>query len=272
MHVHIFSDLHLEFAPCEFSQRVRSGILAELVLLAGDIHVNRRGPAWAAATFSQPVAMIGGNHEAYGDSLYASIAANRKYAITCSQDRRNPIRFLERETWEVTALDGTPVRVIATTLWTDFEVFGESRRPEAMALAARDMNDFHRIRILDTVQQEPRRFDPNDAVRLHQESRLFLGDELEKRFDGITIVMTHHAPSSKSIPTRSANDPLTAAYVSDLDDLIQKTQPHLWVHGHLHTSSDYMIGATRIVCNPRGYHPFELNPDFDPELVIEIDR
>lgn len=62
---------------------------------------------------SQPVAMIGGNHEPYGDSLYASIAANRKHAVTCSQGRRNPIRFLERETWEVTALDGTPVRVIA---------------------------------------------------------------------------------------------------------------------------------------------------------------
>lgn len=270
MRVHIFSDLHLEFAPCEFSQCVRSGILAELVLLAGDIQVKRRGPAWAAATFSQPVVMIGGNHEAYGDSLYASIAANRNNATTCSEGRQSPIRFLERETWEATALDGTPVRVIAATLWTDFEVFGESRRAETMAIAGRDMNDFHRIQILDAVQQEPRRFDPNDALRLHQDSRLFIEAELGARFDGISIVMTHHAPSSRSVPSRFAADPLTAAYVSDLDDLIERTQPHLWVHGHLHTSSDYVIGSTRVVCNPRGYYPLELNPNFDPELVVEI--
>jgi Icc-related predicted phosphoesterase len=270
MRLHIFSDIHLEFAPCEFSQHVRSGALADLVILAGDIATKRRGPAWAAATFSQPVAMIGGNHEPYGDSLYASIATNRKNAAACSQDRLNPVRFLERETWLTKLTDSTPIRVIAATLWTDFAIFGQSRRAEIMALAARQMNDFHRIRILDAARHVARPFSPDDALRLHQETRLFLESELETTFDGITIVVTHHAPSMKSIHPQFAADLLTAAYVSDLEELIRRTSPHLWVHGHVHTSSDYSIGSTRVVCNPRGYHPFELNPQFDPELVVEL--
>jgi hypothetical protein len=27
----------------------------------------------------------------------------------------------------------------------------------------------------------------------------------------------------------------------------------LWTHGHMHDPFDYMIGSTRVVCNPRGY-------------------
>ena len=52
--------------------------------------------------------------------------------------------------------------------------------------------------------------------------------------------------------------------------------PTLWIHGHIHKNQDYTIGGTRVVCNPRGYpmsfHPNapRENPDFDPQLVIEV--
>src|SRR5690348_11028063 len=108
MRLHVFSDLHLEFGPVEFPAAVRSGALAELVLLAGDIGIKRRPPAWAAATFSQTVLMIGGNHETYSDSIYASIAGQRAKADAASAGRANPVRFLERETFKSTAADGTP--------------------------------------------------------------------------------------------------------------------------------------------------------------------
>jgi hypothetical protein len=167
-------------------------------------------------------------------------------------------------------VDGKPYRVVAATLWTDFALFGPSRRQEVMDTALRESNDFHNIRLLDTFYQEKRRFEPADALRLHMEARSFLEGELGSHFDGITIVMTHHAPSLKSVPSELAADPLTAAYASDLEELIKRTQPDLWVHGHIHMSSDYRIGTTRVVCNPRGYHAFGLNPEFDIELVIEI--
>ena len=45
----------------------------------------------------------------------------------------------------------------------------------------------------------------------------------------------------------------------------------LWVHGHTHDSADYTIGATRVLCNPRGYSGVELNPRFDPNLLVEVE-
>jgi Icc-related predicted phosphoesterase len=264
MRVHVFSDLHLEFGPLALSPDVRSGRLADLVLLAGDIHTQRRGPLWAAETFAQPVAMILGNHEAYGDSLDASLAAQRKSAAESAAHRRHPVRVLERETWTLEAA-GTPVRIIAATLWTDFAFFGPARRGAMMDDAHHAMNDFRMIRI-----DEARLLTPSDCLRLHRESRVYLESELAKPFDGVTIVMTHHAPSRRSVPAAFSADPITAAYASDLEALIEQTQPQLWVHGHIHASSDYRIGATRVVCNPRGYVPIQLNADFDPALAIEL--
>jgi Icc-related predicted phosphoesterase len=51
--------------------------------------------------------------------------------------------------------------------------------------------------------------------------------------------------------------------------LIEAYQPALWVHGHVHNSSDYRIGRTRIVANPHGYG--NENPRFNGQLVVEVD-
>ena len=99
-----------------------------------------------------------------------------------------------------------------------------------------------------------------------------------------TVVVTHHAPSRRSIAPQFAGDSLNAAFASDLtglmglprvppvvtDEIPAPVTPALWVHGHMHNSSDYLERGTRIVCNPRGYFPYEPNPDFDPKLIIEV--
>jgi Icc-related predicted phosphoesterase len=72
------------------------------------------------------------------------------------------------------------------------------------------------------------------------------------------------------LPEDRKLDRLSACYASDLDELIEECQPHLWVHGHIHSSADYRIGKTRIVCNSRGYYPDYKNASFDPMLTIEI--
>lgn len=268
MRVHLFSDLHLEYGPLELPEAVRTGALAELVLLAGDIDVKRRAVAWAAATFCQRCIIIGGNHEPYGDSLYANIAANRVAADKMSLKRDRPLRFLEREVWTSKAGDGTPVRVVAATLWTNFEAFSEITADRAMFWAQREMNDYREIRIRDEVLRETRKLQPVDILRINTMSREFLESTLAEPFDGITIVMTHHAPSLRNVPQEYKD--VRAFYASDYDALIERFQPALWVHGHYHNSVDYFIGDTRIVCNPRGYFPHWLNFDFDPQLVIEI--
>lgn len=61
-----------------------------------------------------------------------------------------------------------------------------------------------------------------------------------------------------------------AGDASNLDDLVEASGAVLWVHGHTHASCDYRIGRTRVVCNPRGYHPDGLNSDFDPDFIVEV--
>jgi hypothetical protein len=270
MRVHVFSDLHLEFGPLDLPEAVTSGALAELVLLAGDIDVKQRAVAWAADTFKQAVYLIGGNHEAYRNSLSVSIAANSAAAEEVSRGRTQPVRFLEQETFALNATDGTPVRVIGATLWTDFCLFGEDERFHAMSLAEEYMTDFFLIRVRDDVLGETRNLTARDVAGVNELSHRFLECALVEPFDGVTIVMTHHAPSVRSVPPERRADPLTAAYVSNEEALIERFQPALWAHGHVHSSSDYRIGRTRVICNPRGYFPDYLNPSFDPSLTIEL--
>jgi Icc-related predicted phosphoesterase len=45
---------------------------------------------------------------------------------------------------------------------------------------------------------------------------------------------------------------------------------NLWVHGHIHDSMDYNVKGTRVICNPRGYAPKELNPDFQDSFIVEL--
>jgi hypothetical protein len=74
-----------------------------------------------------------------------------------------------------------------------------------------------------------------------------------------------------SIPDRFQFDPvcINPCYASHLDHLLGPPVS-VWIHGHTHDSLDYMQSGTRVVCNPRGYVPMEINPRFDPELVVEV--
>jgi hypothetical protein len=47
---------------------------------------------------------------------------------------------------------------------------------------------------------------------------------------------------------------MNGGFYSDLSEFIlDHPKIVLWTHGHMHDSFDYMIGGTRVVCNPRGY-------------------
>jgi Icc-related predicted phosphoesterase len=109
---------------------------------------------------------------------------------------------------------------------------------------------------------------PETAYRMHQQSRLFIETALKIDPVKTAVVVTHHLPHAKSIPARFQGDLLNAAYASDLSDVIKSGRPALWVHGHTHDSCDYVIGDTRIVCNPRGYD--DENSRFEAGMVIDV--
>lgn len=104
---------------------------------------------------------------------------------------------------------------------------------------------------------------------IHNRSLIWLEEALIDHKNEKNIVITHHGPSRKSLSENRASELSSAAYVSNLDDLILQYQLSLWVHGYLHESLDYLIGDTRIVCNPREY-PDEANAGFSETYVIDV--
>lgn len=276
MKIAVASDLHLEFdarhadAPNPTAQH-RDALdfylkppqpNADLLVLAGDIHSGSLAVDWAAHHFAIPTILIGGNHEAYGHELFRTIAFSRQRA-TATNGR---VIFLERATWECAVGAGKRARFICATLWTDFRLYGT--QAASMTAAQERLADFSVIKIERGYKL--RTLHPSDTARLHDASVAFLRRELSKPFDGPTVVVTHHAPSPRSIAPRFRGDPLNPAFASNLDTLIDTYKPALWIHGHMHDSSNYEIGRTQIVCNPRGYFPDQLNPRFDPHFVVEI--
>ena len=254
MRLQIFSDLHGDVAP------VRPILIApgvDAVIIGGD---TCEGADDAFSRLRQivpmqiPIVMTMGNHEYYRRNLAAELASARQLAPLYG------IHLLEND---AIVLGG--VRFVGATLWTDYALFGSVNVPLAMRAASDGLRDHKRI----TWSKQPwQRFRPAEALRLHSQSRKFIADALKTPHAGPTVVITHHAPHPGSLHPKYEKDRLSAAYVSDLEDLIVAAAPELWVHGHVHTSFDYSVGTTRILCNPHGYG--SENPDFDPGLVVEV--
>jgi hypothetical protein len=152
---------------------------------------------------------------------------------------------------------------LGCTLWTDFELFGNPR--VAGYYATQSMTDYRKIR----VSSDYRKLRSIDTAGIHHSSRWWLTGQLEQHRGEKIVVVTHHAPSKRSLPQGYESDILNAAYASDLDEFVETSGACLWVHGHVHVDQDYLIGSTRIICNPRGY-PDEHNSSFAPDYVITV--
>ena len=115
-------------------------------------------------------------------------------------------------------------------------------------------------------------FTPAHSELLFNQHAGWLEARLDEPFDGPTVVITHHAPSSKSIHPRFADSLLNACFVSDAEWLVNGTRVALWIHGHVHDSFDYVLNGARVLCNPRGYAKNGVNENarFDPRLVVDV--
>ncbi len=244
MRIYVLSDLHLEFTPF-----VPPSVDADVVILAGDIDVGTRGLAWAQRTFACPTLYIAGNHEYYGGHLSRTLDKLRAL-----QTPR--VQVLERD--EV-IIDG--VRFLGTTAWTDYAVTGNAARAQWLAQA--QMTDFRRIRTAGY-----RRVRPADFMEQNHQALTWLRQRLAMAYAGPTVVITHHAPSLRSLQNSPyAGTDLDAAYANAWERMMGSTI-NLWVHGHVHEAEDYVLAGTRVVCNPRGY-PGEATR-FDPGLLITV--
>jgi hypothetical protein len=239
-----------------------SSVGEDVVVLAGDIDHAEDGVAWAAEAFDAPIVILPGNHEAYGEEIGDVRARMRREVDRLNVSRAFPIHLLDRD---VAIIGG--VRFVGCILWTDYRLYG--RAAEAMIAAHQMLNDHSLIRVGAPIT---RRFSPEDAQNENKKDLAFLVKALEEPFDGPTVVVTHHLPSPACVSEKYASSPLNPAFASDLDWLMEATKPTLWIHGHTHDTVDVHVAQTRILCNPRGYWPRDLNPEFNPEKTIEIEN
>lgn len=156
------------------------------------------------------------------------------------------------------------VMFIGACLWTNCD----RRDPLTMYHIEKGMNDYKAISTEGLV-----RLTTEDTVERYDISVGFLRGALHwARDNGFKpVVVTHHAPSSKSVHTKYRGDILNHAFYSDLDWLMEDFEIPLWVHGHTHNSFDYTLGETRVICNPFGYiGTLDQNVEFNTDLVVEV--
>ena len=248
MRIHILNDLHIEFESFEPPETD-----GDVIVLAGDIHVGKRGLQWAMEHFSdKPVIYVLGNHEYYKEAMPKFTSTLRREAMGSN------VHVLENDS----ATIGN-VRFLGCTLWTDFKLFENPRI--AGHEAAQRMTDYRRIK----VSPQYRKLQPIDTAGLHTRSVMWLKKELTYTRNQKTVVVTHHAPSLRSIPEGLREDILRATYASHLDKVVERSRACLWFHGHVHTEFDYRLGETRVVCNPRGY-PDDRTKHFDSGFTVEV--
>lgn len=264
MKVLALSDLHLEFVVFEpVEEAVRA---ADVVVLAGDIHMGVDGIIWARQTFmDKPVVYVAGNHEFYGGDWEHTLDQMRQTA------KANDVNFLEDDCVTIAG-----VRFLGCTLWTDFAYFSQYAIGKLMYEAQHNFSDFQAISYLLPTN----RLTARATLQRHQASRAWLETELPKGDPARTVVVTHHYPHKNSTAPKYAGDAMTAIFGSQLPESLL-LQAGLWIHGHTHGSSDYRIDGqvngvsryVRVICNPRGYPrgfmPGDLeNPNFKAGLLV----
>ena len=251
MKLQIASDLHLEFMQDLFpgERLISPAVDADILVLAGDIANGTR----AIELFKYwpvPVLYLAGNHEFYAtDFVKTRVALNEAAAGT-------PVTFLDNDT-----IDFGGVRFLGTTLWTDYRLELNRTQRQLMENAELRINDHYQIHVGDA------KFTAQQALDEHELSRAWLEQELNKHYDGKTVVISHHGPHPLSVHPRYIGEALNAAFVSNLSELLPKAD--LWIHGHVHDSFDYSILGCRVVANPAGYARNRHSVSDAKELVFE---
>ena len=300
----ILSDLHLDV--WDYRPVIADGV--DAIVVAGDVREDAvRAVRWLDDAFGAagvPVVYVLGNHEPYGQVYHAMLEAARAAAAgTCVRLLENDatvldirgamLRVLGATVWTDLAVDGSAARARAlrfgSHMMNDYRYIrtraddGDSQKEGRAGSEAREGNASgdapgQNALAVDALDNDAssdasgdapvRRLVPADTVRWHEASRAWLTARLGEQHVGPTLVVTHHAPHPASLDPRFAGDGTDCFFASDLSALIERHGPDVWVHGHVHQRRDYIVGCTRIVCNPRGY-PGERS-GFDPGLVIEV--
>lgn len=243
-----------------------------VMVLAGDLWNQGRvtektypeGDTWMARVARQfkYVVFVYGNHDYWGSHILKEPLETQ--ARLEAQGLAN-VHFLEIGVKTHVVLD--QVKFLGATLWTDYK----KHDPVVMFNARAVMKDYGAIRSGGGYSK----FTAEAGYHLHQRSKQAIFHRAQRDDpDQLVIVVTHMAPSYQSVgkayrsghPRDELSNPL---YYSSLDQEILDSEIDLWFHGHTHERFDYLVGSTRVMCNPRGYVGYE-NTGFNPHFRLDL--
>lgn len=259
----LFSDIHGATDYCH------QGDYSDVVLIiAGDYDESKRtrykeNLKKLAAAF-KTVILVAGNHEYYGSSIKKT-----DKALKDLEKEIENLKFLQNEAARI-----DDVLIVGSTLWTDFDNSSVLTKLDAKM----KMNDYKYIR--NGPESEPwrKKLSVEDVEFMHyvaKNSIKKLVDTERQTCDNDIkiVVVTHHAPSFRSVADRFKNDSMNGCYCSNMDEYVEELNANVWIHGHVHNSFDYNIGNTRVICNPRGYESSKSgieNFDYNPKFIFEV--
>jgi len=270
-HLRILSDLHLEhILSGRYDLPVMEDEHRQVLILAGDIGQGTSAcpqiGEWSERFHS--IIYVAGNHEFYNgciDEVYADI----NHELSAYDN----VHLLRERCLNV-ATEAGDVCIWGSTFWTDMGQ-GDWHIQNAIA---QGMNDFKLIKRFHPQSMKNVKFKVSDAAHYNYIATDKLKQDVAKEKRPV-VVVTHHAPSQESSCRRYAGSMINCAYYSThtgawLAYSTAADKIKLWVHGHMHNASDYVIGNTRVVCNPKGY-PGEKNGEglyyFDPCKVVDVE-
>ena len=253
MKITLMSDIHTEFwtseqdymHPGKGDVLCLCGDIGQALDLADEYSMFQRFLRDCVKGYNK-VFMVMGNHSHYDFNFVVTEQTHRR-------DLPKGITLLENQS---ELYEG--VHFVGATLWADFKNGNPSEMDDALAR----MNDYHMISHDDRLLQ------PADTLHEHEETISWLTQVLPT-LRGKVVVMTHHAPSVQSIKGRYLHS-VQGAYATNLTQLIETYAPTAWMHGHVHESSNYMIGTTKVLCNPYGYANVELNREFVTTPLVTL--
>lgn len=278
MKVCLWSDLHLEFHN---SVPTWKNPGADILVLAGDVCVADhlyRNPVpespdiiqkgWYAVDAARyrkffrhvsqefpHIVYVMGNHEHY----------HGRWDRTETVLRQELSKFSNIHLLEQNKIVLDDVVFLGASLWSSLN----SGNPLTMMVVKDLMNDY--TTITEHNNGKYHKLTPKTTLQKHIQTVEWLTHMLEEDHRP-TFVVGHHAPSRQSIHDRYRNQPdMNGAYVSDLEHLmLDRDHIKYWVHGHVHDRHDYVIGQTRVVCNPHGYPNEQGQFGFDPSLILDM--
>lgn len=265
MRILAISDIHLniESANCEYtSRKFVEDLLSidknsfDVLVFAGDIANKSRTTIMflkkvCEAFIDKWVIFVPGNHDFYNRLGYYK-------EIDKIKNKLNTYRFVILYD---SIFSFNNYNFIGTTLWTNMQYGGNIKANKS--IAAYTMNDYYKI-----LKDDRTKLLVDDTINMNKHSFNIINQSNDEFYDNI-IVITHHAPSPRSIPAKYMNCDTNAAYVNEYDDFIRKNdyKIKLWIHGHIHAYNDYQIGNTRIFSNPLGYGFDDERKNFEFKII-----